>query len=76
MDGWEEEGRTGREEVEVCEQSPRSAGENLSASTSPSKLSTTDTAPFSPSVFSAVPDMVPYPAGVPAKMRDRWSQIR
>jgi hypothetical protein len=45
----------------------RRAG-NASATTNPSIGSTTVTALFSLSVFSAVPDMVPYPAGASANM--------
>jgi hypothetical protein len=59
----------GREEVEDCEEDPRSAGGKASAVTSPKWGSTTDTAPFSPSVFPAVPDMVPYPDGAAANMK-------
>jgi hypothetical protein len=52
-----------RAEVEGCKESPRLAGGNASAAMSPSSGSATDTAPFSPSVFPVVPDVVPYPAG-------------
>jgi hypothetical protein len=68
MDG-KSKGWMGREEVEVYEVSPHSAGGNASAARSPSSGSTTGTAPFSPSVFPAVPDMVPYPAGASANMK-------
>jgi hypothetical protein len=71
-DGWTDEKRkgwTGREGVEVCEESPRSAGRNASAATSLSRGSGTDTASFNPIVFVTVPDMVPYPVGASAIMK-------
>jgi hypothetical protein len=58
-----------REDVEVCEGSPRSAGGNERAATSHSRESRMDTTPFSPGVFPVVPDMVPYPAGASANMK-------
>jgi hypothetical protein len=66
-----------REDVKVCEKSPRSVKGNVNASTSPISGGATDAASFSPSVFPAVSDMVPYPASPPggeAKVQARLEE--
>jgi hypothetical protein len=67
--GRKSRGRMKREEVEVCEGSPCSAGGNERAATSYSRGSIMDTTPFSPGVLPVVLDMVPYPAGASANMK-------